>query len=340
MINKSAYLYFYDENHEYSRILHISVLCASIAFEKLYLCLSKKYISFFQTNCPLPDNIILICVDDDCLQVPLIKRLDILYASQKIRSNHPPVERHCINRWLFLQKKDFFNEKTIFSIDWDTLVFPGIAAYEEYLQDVDIAATNLMTLGWEKPPHEPIWSLCPNMLYLSKSALEYYIKYLNKYITYSEVNGSVVRELFCDMQPWSSVISTSLINKSKLKLCDFNELGSFLPLVDHNVRVIKDCGLTFKEMRYYFEHGTPLYLDTPYLKAKSIIFSNIGRPFFVLNSELLSDETRQNPLPILREAAAIHFSGVEAKHLMLQTFIEELEQYICLNLDSEYTKML
>jgi hypothetical protein len=258
-----------------------------------------------------------------------LTRLETLYEHGKLRSNCPPVEKHCINRWLFLQEKNLFNEPTLFSIDWDTLVFPGLSAYQQYLTNIDLASTNLMTLGWEGAPAEPIWSLCPSLIYFSRSTLRYYVQYLIKYITFAENNGSIVADLFCDMQPWSSVISSSIAKKSNLRLLNFNDLTSALPLVDHNVRVMKDCGLNFKEMHYYFQQGTNTYLSTPYLPAKHIVFSDDYRPYFVLKS--LPDASQSRPLgqpPKLQEAAAIHFSGVEGKLLLLQTFLADISCYL------------
>jgi hypothetical protein len=329
MINNSAYLYFYDDQSEYSQILHMSVLCASIAFKKVYLCVSESYVRFFRSTCRLPDNVDIYCLTAASLQSPLLARLDSLYESGTLRSNCPRVEKHCINRWLFLEEQLFFNEEVLFCLDWDTLVFPGIAEYNSYLQGVDLAATNLMSLGWNGPPTEPIWSLCPNLLYLSRNSLGHYTYYLNKYITYSERRGSIVAELFCDMQPWSSVISATLAQKNMLELLNFNDIADSVPLIDHNIRVTKDCGLGFKEMHYYFKQGTHTYLSTPYLEAKHIVFSDDDRPYFVVKYEL-DDWRRQNVRlsPQLREAAAIHFSGVEGKYLLLQTFIENLSRYL------------
>lgn len=329
MMDKSGYLYFYDEKSEYSQILHLSVLCAAIVFKKVYLCVSERYFITFSTRCRLPDNVEIFCITAESLCSPVLFRLDSLYQSGKLRSNCPPVERHCINRWLFLQENECFNEDSLFSFDWDTLVFPGLCAYQDQLRGVDLGATNLMTLGWTVAPSEPIWSLCPNLLYLSNSSLSQYINYLKKYISYTEQHGSIVAGFFCDMQPWSSVIASSLAQKSDLRLLDFNQLAPDLPLVDHNVRVTKDCGLHLKEMRYYFQQGTQTYLDTPYLLAKHIVFSDDNRPYFVLRNlpNICQSKALSRP-PQLKEAAAIHFSGVEGKNLLLQSFNADIHGYL------------
>lgn len=334
-MDKSGYLYFYDEKSEYSQILHLSVLCASIVFKRFYLCVSERYYRFFRSRCLLPDNVEIFCITAESLRSPMLARLDTLYESGKLRSNCPPVERHCINRWLFLQENELFNEDSLFSIDWDTLVFPGFSAYQPHLRCVDLGATNLMTLGWKGAPSEPVWSLCPNLLYLSSPSLRCYIHFLNKYISYTEQHGSIVAGLFCDMQPWSSVIASSLVKKHDLKLLDFNDLAADLPLVDHNVRVTEDCGLQLKEMHYYFQQGTHTYINTPYLPAKHIIFSDDCRPYFVLkNSPNASQLLALRQPPQLKEAAAIHFSGVEGKHLLLQSFIADIRSYLNSNLNN------
>jgi len=328
-MEKSGYLYFYDENSEYSQILHLSVLCASVVFKRVYLCLSERLFKHFNTECRLPWNVQVFCVTSESLRSPLLTRIDALYECGKLRSNCPAVERHCINRWLFVQENNLFGEDSLFSIDWDTFVFPGLRKYQPYLRGIDLGATNLMTLGWKGAPSEPIWSLCPNLLYFSRPSLRYYIHYLNKYISHTEQHGSIVADLFCDMQPWSSVIASSLVHNSHLKLLDFNDLTQALPLVDHNVRVAYDCGLQLKEMHYYFQQGTRTYLDTPYMPAKHIIFSEEGHPYFVLKTR--SSLRKSEPLvncPELKEAAAIHFSGVEGKYLLLQTFIGDILSYL------------
>jgi hypothetical protein len=330
-MNKSAYLYFYDDQNEYSSILHLTALCASAVFSKVYLCISERYCKFFITRCCLPGNVEIYSIPASNLESPFLRTLDGLYTSGKLRSNCPPVEKHCINRWLYLADNDFFGEQSLFSIDWDTLVFPGLNKYEPLLDGVDLAATNLLTLGWNnRCPDEPIWSLCPNLLFLSNAALKYYIEYLHKYVSYSDTNGSIVAGLFCDMQPWSSVMSTSFAQKSNLKLLNFNDYAMKLPLIDHNVRVITDCGTQFKEMHYYFKPGSPTYLETAYLPAKHIVFSQYEMPFFVLkhNSSSMTWGSIESTPPCLREAAAIHFSGVEGKHLLLQTFISNVIRYI------------
>jgi len=332
MMEKSGYLYFYDEKSEYSKILHLSVLCASVVFKKLFLCVSERYFKYFKSHCLLPYNVELFCITPESLCSPLLSRLDSLYESGKLRSNCPPIEKHCINRWLFLEKNNFFNDESLFSIDWDTFVFPGLGKYQPYLERVDLGATNLMTLGWIGPPSEPIWSLCPNLLYLSRTSLCHYLQFLHKYLSYSELHGSIVSGLFCDMQPWSSVIASSVAKKVSLNLLNFNDLTDCLPLVDHNVRVAEDCGLTFKVMHYYFMQGTQTYLSTPYLAAKYIIFSDDGHPYFVLkNRSYNSKSLNSTNTPQLREAAAIHFSGVEGKHLLLQTYHDEILNYLGLH---------
>ena len=342
MMKKSGYLYFYDDNGEYSRILHLSVLCASIIFEKVYLCVSSGYYNFFKSRLRLPENVKISLVNTESLKSSLIQRLDSLYLSGTLRSNCPPVERHCINRWLHLDQHELFGETSLFSFDWDTLIFRGLALYEPYLEDVDLAATNLMTLGWVGAPDEPIWSLCPNLLYFSKRSLKYYVTYLEKYIEYSEKYGSVVDKLFCDMQPWSSVISTSLVGKSNLCMLNLNDLVSQgFPIVDHNVRVLKDCGIIFRDMHYYFQPGSPTYLDKPYLSAKQIVFSDNEIPYFVVQQkQSLNKNNNAEIKPLITEAAAIHFSGVEGKHLLQQTFIDNLIRYLTYNIDRTYLTIL
>lgn len=337
MLDKSGYLYFYADKGEYSTILHLSILCASIVLKKVYLCVSKDYYSFFLNRCSLPANVELICIEQSDLDSPLLNQLDELYSSGIIRSNCPPVERHCINRWLLLEKNSLFGEDSIINFDWDTMIFPGLAMYQSYISKVDLAATNLFTLGWHTPPKEPIWSLCPNLLLLSQKALHLYIIYLEKYLDFSGSKGSVVADLFCDMQPWSSVISTALVHKTDLRLYNFNDTASHLPLVDHNLRVTHDCGLDFKPMRYYFQPGSPTYLDTPFLKAKQIVFSQKHRPFFVLENQ--DSEAASSTPPCLQEAAAIHFSGVEGKHLLTQTYIEDVSHYLAANLHEKHLRI-
>ena len=331
MLNKSGYLYFYAEDGDFSQILHLSTLCASVVLQKVYLCVNKKYFNFYLKHNNLPPNVSLHCIDDCDLYSPTLDRIDKLYQSGSIRSNCPAIERHCINRWLYLKGKSMFGESSLISFDWDTFIFPGLAAHNSHLNGIDLGATNLMSLGWDPAPKEPIWSLCPNLLYFSSLSLDLYIYYLEIYIARCEKFGSIVNDFFCDMQPWSSVISSSLAGKRNLKLLNFNDIVDDTCLVDHNVRILYDCGLNFKEMRYYFQTGSPTYLETPYLPAKHIVFSDYDRPFFVIEANASSRSPINSP-PVLKEVAAIHFSGVEGKHLLLQTFKENIFKYLQRNL--------
>ena len=105
MKNTSAYLYFYDDRGQYSKILHLTTLCASIAFKHVYLCVSEEYLKTFSNKGLLPENVELYCIGADSLNSPTLQRLDNLYKFKQLRSNCPPVERHCVNRWLFLAEK-------------------------------------------------------------------------------------------------------------------------------------------------------------------------------------------------------------------------------------------
>jgi hypothetical protein len=329
----SAYLYYYNDYEDFSIILHFSLLCASTTFETLYLCLSEKQCKFYSANRLLPANIVLIPIVESSFKETILTTLEDLYQSGRITSNCPPVERHCINRWLYLKSMSFFGEDSLFCLDWDTLVFSSLKSYFTEVQGYDLAASNLFNTGWSTAniPFEPIWSLCPNMLFLSANALDLYIIFLKKYLHYCLESRSIVTGFFCDMQPWSSVISTVMAGKSKLHLLDLNSLVAKLPVVDHNVRGLTDCGLQFEDMRYYFQPGTQTYLNEKYLRAKHIVFSTTGHPFFVLKNSPSSGT--QSPLPDLKSAGAIHFSGVEGKYLLLQTHIEKIQLYLRLHLD-------
>jgi len=335
-MKQAGYLYFYDQTAEYSPILHLSVLCASSVFSRLHLCLSERLYTTFSASIRLPKSVTLHRIEDYSLSSPLIKRLDRLYAGNILSSNCPPVERHCVNRWIFLDQNACFGEEELFCIDWDTLVFRSLESYSDLLEKIDLAASNLYTLGWHNPPSEPIWSLCPNMLYIRKPALEEYLLYLEKYISYSECYGSIVSGFFCDMQPWSSVLSAIMVKRSGLAALDFNKHSSALPVVDHNVRILSDCDLEFQEMRYYFSPGTKTFLNTSYLPAKQIVFSKTYDPFFVLREQSLAVIPEHLNSPNLRAAACIHFSGVEGKHLLLQTYLDCIRGYLRETLGTHY----
>ena len=329
MTSQSAYLYFYSLSEDSSPILDLAIACASKSFKRLYLALSdRQYRHYKSMN--MPSNVHIDIISNDDVYNPLINLLCSHYNNNILQSNCPPVEIHCVNRWIYLQKRNYYGEKSLYCIDWDTLVFSGISEYDSYIDSVDIAATNLMTLGWNETTKEPIWSLCPNMLYVSTKALDIYIEYLEKYLVNSGKFGSIVSGFFCDMQPWSSVISSALIGKYKLKMLDLNSINSELPLIDHNFRAIHDCGVDFMSTRYFFAEGTKTYLDEPYLLAKTLLFTSNGEPFFSVrkHQDISSAPANVSIAPSLRKAAAIHFSGVEGKQVLLQTFLPNIHKFL------------
>lgn len=316
-----AYLYFYSDTMTYSPLLHLSILCASTSFPKLYLCVNRTIYNFYQETKILPHNVDLRLVDSASITNPILQRLQYCYEKKFLDSNCPPIELHCVNRWIYLYENELFGESRICSIDWDTFVFSTISNIFRNIGEPDLAATNLLPTSWPYILDEPIWSLCPNLLLLSKKALNLYIMYLRKYLFHPKSDQRLIRQFFCDMQPWSTVLSSTFTGRSNLRLYNLNRVSQELAAVDHNFRIAKDCGLEFNTMRYYFEQGTKTYLNEPYLSAKQVIFAKDSLPYFALNSKYTST-------PELIPAAAIHFSGVEGKQVLMQTFLPEIIKYI------------
>ena len=316
-----AYLYFYSEKTTFSPILHLSILCASTSFPKLYLCVNTSIYNYYQESKLLPENVDLRCIESGSIVKPILTRLKYCYKKGYLNSNCPPIELHCVNRWQYLYENKMFGESRICSIDWDTLVFASITNIFNSIGQPDLAATNLLPTSWPYILDEPIWSLCPNMLLLSMKALDLSIDYLKKFLFHPKIDQGLIHEFFCDMQPWSSVLSSAFTRKSDLSLYNLNLISRDIGAIDHNFRISSDCGTEFKTFRYYFEQGTKTYLTEPYLNAKQVLFSQEYLPFFVLDSNNTS-------IPELTPAAAIHFSGVEGKYILLQTFLPDIVKYL------------
>jgi len=317
----SAYLYFYSETPVIPDLLKLSVSAAALAFEKIYLSVSKQHYHLIKSAHIFPENVIIDEIESDFFKHELLAELQVYYKDHIIKSNSPHIELHCINRWLHLKKRNMFDNQHIFSIDWDTIVFKGISQYFDDLSGIDLAATNLASYNFK---YEPIWALCPNMLFLSKYALDYYIFFLQKYICYSRRGKSIIKGNFCDMHPWSSVISLSISSKVDLRLLNFNDYISSHPAIDHNFRVMQDCGSVFKSHKYYLPSNADKYIPTDYLLAKELIFSPNGKPYFLLDVPLASENISFLDKKWLKEVACVHFSGVEAKYILFSVFLEDI----------------
>ena len=321
----SAYLYFYSETPTIPDLLKISVSSAALVFNKVYLSVSKNHFEQLKSSQIFSENVIVDEINSDFANHKLLAELQIYYEKNIIKSNSPHIELHCINRWLHLKKNNMFGNQQIFSIDWDTIVFKGISQYFEDIKGIDLAATNLSAYNFK---NEPIWALCPNMLFLSSRALDYYIKFLDIYIAYSRRGKSIIKGNFCDMHPWSSVISLSICGKVDLKLLNFNDYISTHPAVEHNFRVMKDCGAAFKSHKYYLPPKVDKYINTDYLLAKELIFSPNGKPYFVLDVQCSSEDNVLTDNNWLKEVACVHFSGVEAKYVLFSVFLGDILKYL------------
>ena len=105
-----------------SPILDLAIECAAKSFHRLYLALSVRQYRHYR-SIDMPANVYIDLISNEDVYNPLINLLCSHYQKNILQSNCPPVEIHCVNRWIFLQKRNYYGEKGLYCIDWDTLVF-------------------------------------------------------------------------------------------------------------------------------------------------------------------------------------------------------------------------
>ena len=309
-----GYLYFHDEDIRRNDLLLVSILHVSLVFDKVYIAVTKQTRSWLLPL--LPSNCLIDVLPESIDDDPTVKKLFDVFKSGKAKCNHWPIDKHCFYRWIWLKKQNMYGQPNIFNLDWDTLVYPS---FKTFIDKIENNQTHLAGPALYITACHPIWTICPNILYISNKALVMYIESLDIFINSIFSQSFALKDLFQDMAPWSRVASL-LLRYDAQSVINFDDIDTD-SYVCHNFRVINDCGINFMPRKYYYAENQPRFTKENYLEAKALIYSPEGSPYFALDSN-------HTGLSWLKKAAAIHFSGVESKHIFMNVFMNDVKRYL------------
>jgi hypothetical protein len=225
-----------------------------------------------------------------------------------IFSNAPYVERLCLYRWIALSS--WFDNvsdicETAICIDWDTIFFSSIP-FDISLSSYSLVA-HLDIIGWNPPLLNPLYQICPNFIFLTRSIVERYLWHLSSLLHICSYKPNFSLPFFNDIIPWTPIISRDYLCKSTTSMTSWNSLLRPLGIyADANFRDTGSSGYNFKHSRYLiddkrinFNHET-----FPFFHAKQLILSH-GK-FYLNNVDSSSTLT-----PVL----CLHFQGTEGKYI-------------------------
>ena len=217
-----SYLYFYPlgQSKDVPFLLTQSIKRAAACTDKVIVAGPIEYKETLQKLC---NNLLFFEVNPDFSDSVSISTYTQLVSQGVIKSNHPPTEIHCINRWLFLDKLFRTNslplDVNIVSVDWDCLLF---SPFREVLSRIDIFFSRLQNTHGHHLPllvshvqdaiHNqvddlPIFNICPSVLIANSHTINLYQYYLSIFFS-AFLHGSNVRlnrlfsrKFFSDMFP-------------------------------------------------------------------------------------------------------------------------------------------
>lgn len=240
----------------------------------------------------------------------IIRLLDELERRKVFKSNHYPVERLCIKRWLvlsdYLSAKGCLNEEQICISDWDNFILSALDV--DMLKNYKKISLHNTNIGLSNEIH-PAFSIFTNeVLYCYKSAL------VESLANYCKLNGKEHDQLFNDKLPWATVHSRLLLEPNSLA-------GSIDILLKspyracRNIRHLREPGVEFETSSWFV--------------PKSNNYTG--------NSQFYTAEIRKvSDMPLLFGGQSKHgeqflwanldFQGVEGKYVLVRHFLDLLER--------------
>ena len=269
------------------------------------LASTARLISSFNKNYPLlSSRISFFCCDHpSSISDPLISCFDSLITSKTIISNAPHVERLCLYRWIVLASWFETNSDSISSvicIDWDTIFFRDLPF------EIQTSSHSMIAHIDSIEATGPLFQVCPNFIYLTKSILYRYLDYLSSFLTECQNRLNFALPFFNDIIAWSPIISKDYLCSSCSTITSWNQLlHPYNLYADINFRDRGLPGFQFQLCRYLIDDKRFNYSlnSFPYFYAKSLFVSN--RQLCLVNS----DHSLYVP-PL-----CLHFQGTEGKFI-------------------------
>lgn len=304
LMRYKTYLYFYSFSELPSKVLLASMI-HYWHFSESYIIVTNIKPEKFRNLVP---SEIIVIQDKEVESEETREISEILvrkWSESTLFANHPATEIHCFRRWMLL--KDMYdkgiidNKELVFSHDWDDLCFLDIGDLlsEAHIKQYQVVDKPLIV---SNTPHPITTRLQPSfMLVNRKSILEYneaIVRLADLFVKNEK------RSYFSDMVPWGYLHNMySLKGKGSSLL--WQELIDKEVFFDDNMRVI-DSQLTdvytreFKIPREY-----SCLEGTDRLSVKYFSSSSDGNVYIHSKGKL----TR---------VWNIHYSGTEAKYIMMQ----------------------
>jgi hypothetical protein len=241
-----------------------------------------------------------------------VQLFDLAYEKSYISVNDMFTERLCLIRWLAMQdafaSNDIPQGQHLLMQDWDTVITHNNLGL--HLQDINhtYMIGNFHMPGDNHAREQcetwPIWTICPNIILFQKKVLSEYLLAYKAHLQACFKRGrSVYRRTFCDMGPWSSVLSRYLLlrDNSLTSIIEFNNyLDSTGLVAEHNLANPNEKNHSFEVETTCLESAGSSFTH------KKVLFDQAGIPY--LHS--LSTDSFLRPI-------SLHYSGVLGKHLLV-----------------------
>jgi len=307
----NPYIFYYSPDSCFPYLLELSTL-SSLRFlgsvtvaisSNVHIpsrLLSNKSVNFYQFQISQFD------------EHPLVIAFDDAFSRGVINVNDYLTERLCLIRWICLSSlasdNKFALNTHLLMQDWDTIItVPGLGLHPHVITSKKLIG-NFHIPGrchsHEQAVTWPIWTVCPNILIFTHDTLQLYLDMYQRHLSNCLKYGPhLYRRTFCDMGPWSSVISNFLLSypNSELPILEFNDFFANTNFVsEHNLANPQECNHIFRTTRtflpslnHHFNHKEVLFDDNAAPHLYSLTANKYFRPI------------------------SLHYSGVPGKHLLL-----------------------
>ena len=206
------------------------------------------------------------------------------------------------------------SEGQLMMLDWDTLVFN--------LPPTDLCNYSLVYADSNDRDRLPLWHVCPHFMLLKKPVLELY---LDIFIPVMRRIESMSQNYFCDMDPWSHVLSRIYHGSSHLNCISWQELCTGTNLVyEGNMRLGHDLSNYFVTTSFNIPFNHPAnFTGTGSINLKSIFRLPGGSSdiFLAMYNEISSMGElvceQDSSVFTLRKPLCLHYSGTESKYILM-----------------------
>lgn len=253
---------------------------------------------------------------------PLVKEFIELNTQRILKVNSLDTEILCLVRWLVM--RDVFDgciysdRDMLLMQDWDTIVLEKNLGLCETVIRESLVIGNFHMPGGRHSRDQmfgwPIWTVCPNIILFKQNIIYEYIDMYEKYLLRSRrIGRSIHASTFCDMAPWSSVLSRKMLEFIRFPdtILEFNDLFEGGNLVgEHNISSSLEKNHVFESTISELGHGLSY-------QHKKVYFRDDGRPMLFSHST----DSFLNPI-------SLHYSGVEGKLLLVHNHMRNIKGFL------------